>query len=203
MEMMAWSLTNEERAQVRDAFIELDSDRSGAISLSEFKKVLEDKYHLDDASAKEAFEALDINHDDEIHYADFLAAVTSSRINLHDDLLKATFKRFDTENQGFIDVESLRKVLGEAFEGEDIEEMLQEAGPHDGKLTLEEFMAYLRVGDHEFPEKHQTASRIIDKEMSQLQRQEERKPKMKPKPSAKSEEPPEKKDSYCGICAPQ
>jgi len=162
---MAWSLTNEERAQVRDAFMELDKDRSGAISLQEFKKVLEEKFHITDEAAQAAFASLDVNHHDEIHYTDFLAAMVSSRIKMHDDLLKATFKRFDTDNSGYIDKEDLRKVLGDAFEGEDIEHLMEEAHAHDGKISLEDFMAFLKHPDTK--DHHaDAATRIIDKQIA-------------------------------------
>jgi calcium-dependent protein kinase len=180
MEMMAWSLTNDERAQVRDAFLALDKDRSGAISLQEFKQVLEQQFHITDEKAIQAFAALDVNHHDEIHYTDFLAAMVSSRIKLHDDLLKATFHRFDDDNCGFITAEDLRKVLGEAFEGEDIEHLMQEAHAVGGKLSLEAFMAFLKQPDAE--EKHvDAAARIIDKQASAPDNVESRAPTVKSK----------------------
>merc|ERR1719281_1474241 len=127
MSMCAWSLTNDERTKVRDAFIEIDTERTGTIKLGELKKVLEDKFHISDEQTLAIFKALDTNHDEEIHYTEFLAAMVSSRIQLHDDLLKATFRRFDTDNQGFITVKNLRDVLGESFEGEEVDKMVAEA----------------------------------------------------------------------------
>jgi calcium-dependent protein kinase len=162
MEMMAWSLTNDERKEVRDAFLELDKDRSGAISMQEFKKVMKDKFHISDQNAQQAFEALDTSHHDEIHYTDFLAAMVSTRIRMHDDMLRATFKRFDTDNSGYIDKEDLKQVLGDAFEGESIDHLMEEAHAHDGKISLDDFMAFLKhgdAGDHH----HDAATRIIDK----------------------------------------
>merc|ERR1712194_481435 len=162
MEMMAWSLTNDERKEVRDAFLELDTDRSGAISMQEFKKVMKDKFHISDQKAQEAFEALDTSHHDEIHYTDFLAAMTSTGIRMHDDLLKATFNRFDTDNSGFIDKEDLKKVLGEAFEGESIDHLMEEAHAHDGKISLEDFVAFMH-GDDAGEHHHEAANKLIDK----------------------------------------
>lgn len=163
MNMMAWSLTNEERASVRDAFVALDKDRSGTVTLQEFKIVLEDKFHIHDEEAVQAFRALDTNHTDEIHYSEFLAAMMSSRIQLHDDLLKATFHRFDTDNTGFITAANLKAVLGDEFEGEEVAKMLEEADTgHDGKIDYREWIEYLRGGDsHEGH--HEAAMRIIDK----------------------------------------
>ncbi|CAE8738763.1 unnamed protein product, partial [Polarella glacialis] len=88
MSMMAWSLTNEERSTVRQAFIELDQDNSGTVKLWEFKKVLLAKFHVKSEEAQVIFTALDTNNTDEIHYTEFLAAMVSTRISMHDDLLK-------------------------------------------------------------------------------------------------------------------
>jgi len=162
MHMMAWSLTNEERTQVRQAFIDLDKDRSGAITLQEFKDVLESKFHLDHEQAQHAFLALDANHHNEIHYSEFLAAMVSSRIQIHDDLLQATFKRFDVDGTGFITEENLKEVLKETdFAPEEVEAMMKDVGGNDSKISHAEFIAYLRGGNASTV--HQdAAAKIID-----------------------------------------
>mmetsp|Transcript_72644 Transcript_72644/g.170227 ORF Transcript_72644/g.170227 Transcript_72644/m.170227 type:complete len:558 (+) Transcript_72644:112-1785(+) len=147
MSMMAWSLTNEERSQVRMAFIQMDEDKTGAIKIGEFKKVLEDKCHIKSEEATKIFQALDTTQSDEIHYSEFLAAMVSTRIALHDDLLLATFKRFDKDNSGKITVENLREVLGETFEGNAVENIMVEADlTGSGDISYEEWMQYLRSG---------------------------------------------------------
>merc|ERR1712183_1148553 len=98
MFMMAWSLTNAERAKVRDLFLEMDKSNQGTITLGEFKSVLKDKVDMGDERLAEAFEALDVSNTEEIHYTEFLAAMVSTRIQLNDDLLKDAFQRFDVDN---------------------------------------------------------------------------------------------------------
>jgi len=161
MSMMAWSLTNEERKQVRDAFIEIDTDRSGTITIAEFKTVLQEKFHIDDEHVAAAFESLDTNHAEEIHYSEFLAAMMSSRIQVHDDLLKQTFKRFDTHNHGYITKDDLRELLGEVFEGEDVARLVEEAdSSHDGKIDYEEFIGFIKQSGEEHH--HEAAEKLID-----------------------------------------
>merc|ERR1719146_162919 len=113
---MAWSLTADDRASVRQAFLDIDTSNRGVITAAEFKKVLQDRFHVDDEKIKQAFQALDTSHTDEIHYSDFLAAMVSSRIKMHDEVLAQTFRRFDTDNSGFITAANLKEVLGETFE---------------------------------------------------------------------------------------
>lgn len=96
---------------------------------------------------KMLFLALDPNHHNEIHYSEFLAAMVSSRIQMHDDLLHATFKHFDADDTGFITKQNLKDVLGESFRPEEVEAMAQDVGGDDGKISYEEFIAYLRGGN--------------------------------------------------------
>jgi len=145
MEMMAWSLSNEERSQVREYFLELDQNHHGTISISELKTVLEDKFHIHDKEVQEISRTLDTNHDGEIHYSDFLAAMLSTRIRLHDDLLPSTFKRFDTDNSGYITSDNLKEVLGDAFEGEEVGKLVAEADQlQDGRISYVEFVAFVK-----------------------------------------------------------
>eukprot|EP00971_Amphidinium_carterae_P017953 353922-Amphidinium_carterae.1 len=127
---MAWSLTSEERQNVEEAFMELDVDRCGSIklwqmqqvpSLSEGsgglpRKVLENRFHVDHAEVALIFQAMDPAHQDEIHYSEFLAAMVSTRIQLHDTLLRDTFRRLDTHKTGYITQEDIVEVFGEPFE---------------------------------------------------------------------------------------
>lgn len=162
MEMMAWSLSNEERSKVEEYFEELDTHHQGTICLEDLRHVLVDKLHVTDQETCEIFHAMDTTHHDEIHYSDFLAAMVSTRIALHDDLLRATFQRFDIEHTGYITVENLRDVLGDTFEGLDVSKLLQEADMlQDGRIDYDEFVNYLR-GDP-IPEIRMAAMKMIDK----------------------------------------
>mmetsp|Transcript_63517 Transcript_63517/g.138337 ORF Transcript_63517/g.138337 Transcript_63517/m.138337 type:complete len:567 (-) Transcript_63517:29-1729(-) len=145
LSMMAWSLTFEERTTVRAAFMELDRSRQGTVKFSDLKQVFEKEFDVTDADVLKVFEALDTNHDHEIHYSDFLSAMLASRIALHDDMLKETFRRFDISNSGYITLENLQKVLGDTFDGTTVNELLEEVDlDGDGKVSCADFMAYLR-----------------------------------------------------------
>mmetsp|Transcript_25526 Transcript_25526/g.64901 ORF Transcript_25526/g.64901 Transcript_25526/m.64901 type:complete len:544 (+) Transcript_25526:118-1749(+) len=162
MQLMAWSLTAEERAEVRDAFLELDKSKTGCITLSALKQVLEAKFHLPEDQSIQVFQALDTNHDDTINYSEFLAAMVSSRLRLHDDLLKATFRRFDCENSGYITQEDLQQVLGKEIRLDDAWKQMDRNA--DGKIDYDEFLAYLR-GDSAQDEHREAANELIDREI--------------------------------------
>jgi len=162
MQLMAWSLTAEERSKVRDAFMDLDKDHSGSISLVDLRQILEDRFHTEDVEAAMVFKALDCNNDGTINYSEFLAAMVSSRLKLHDDLLKATFRRFDTHNTGYITSSDFKTVLGDEVDVDDV--MKQVDSNADGQVSYEEFIAYLRNRGHDH---HiEAAAAVIDRELS-------------------------------------
>merc|ERR1719387_2442432 len=123
---MAWSLSNEERAKVRDIFIAMDKDKTGTIKLNELRRVLEENFEMSAEQSELIFKALDSNHDDEIHYADFLAAMVSSRINIHQDMVLKAFKRFDTDNSGEITMDNLKAIMGGTFTDAEIGQLVEE-----------------------------------------------------------------------------
>merc|ERR1711972_177041 len=71
LEMMAWSLSNEERAQVREYFVAMDKNKQGTITLQELKQVMIDKFQISDHETNQIFLAMDSNQDETIHYSDF------------------------------------------------------------------------------------------------------------------------------------
>merc|ERR1712187_650656 len=77
-------------------------------------------------------------------------------------LLNANFKKFDTDNSGYITVDNLREVLGDSFEGDTVEKLLNEADQlHDKRISYAEFVSYLR-GDP-LPHHQDVTAKIVDK----------------------------------------
>jgi len=146
LQVAAWSLTSEQRSKVRDEFLKLDTAGKGTITFSELREVLKEHSSHGAEATEEALHTLgDTN--DEIHYSEFLAAMVSTQIALNDNLLLETFRRFDADGSGFITSENLRAVLGSTFDEEVLSEMLAEADTsHDGKVSLHEFMQYMKKG---------------------------------------------------------
>jgi len=163
--VMAWSLTNEERNAVRDAFLEMDKNQRGTITLAELKTVLTSRYAITDDQIRNIFDALNTGGNEDIHYSEFLAAMVSTRIAMHDDLLAATFRRFDIDRSGFISRQNLATVLGESFDGAKVEALLEEADSgKDGLISYEEFIQYMKQG--RAPHSHsEVAERLIDTEL--------------------------------------
>lgn len=143
--MLAWSLTNEDRAKVRNQFNAIDTNRSGTITMGELKSVLANELNLHgDEEFGVIFDSLDTANTQEISYTEFLAAMVQTRIALHDDVLEATFRRFDADGTGYISVKNLRQALGEEFAESKVEELIAEADKDsDGRVSYTEFVAFL------------------------------------------------------------
>jgi len=155
--MMAWSLTSDDRAELRDQFLVIDTQHNGTITHREIMRVLVENFHIDSEEAEHLFNSLDTDNDDEIAYSEFLAATIEDRIRLHEDVLRKTFSRFDSTQSGSITVDDLRCVLGDSFEGEDVADLIKEAdADHDGSVSYDEFLSYfwkaeVVVGEPETP----------------------------------------------------
>jgi Ca2+-binding EF-hand superfamily protein len=122
---MAWHLSNDETIQIRDAFLALDVDFSGTLTQSELQDLMVGSMTPDEAAA--LFMAVDANHDLEVHYSEFLAAVMCRNVKISDDILQATFRKFDLDLSGLITAADLKALLGESFEGRSAEGLIEEA----------------------------------------------------------------------------
>lgn len=142
---MSWLLTSTETSELQGEFFAIDRDQQGTISLLELKELMVKKCNFADGDVVEIFKAMDAYHDNEIHYSEFLAAMLTTRINLHDQLLDTTFRNFDRDLSGYITADNLRDAFGDTFEGEKMETLLGEADVlKDGHISFDEFVAFVR-----------------------------------------------------------
>jgi len=145
LSMMAWSLSQEERQELQDQFLELDVKKTGSITLPQFKAVLQQNYQVQGEEAEELFATLDTDHDNELCYSEFLAAVLQDRVRMHEHLLRKTFGRFDRDESGTITVDNLRMVLGDKFEDVDVKELICDADiDGNGSICYDEFLQCLQ-----------------------------------------------------------
>lgn len=102
----------------------------------------------DSGELQELFSRLDANGDEQIYYTDFLAATATSRSQLRKEVVNAVFHRLDADNSGAITVQDFRAVLGDQFEGVDVEELVREADPSGaGGIDFDTFVRVLE--DHD------------------------------------------------------
>jgi len=144
--LMAWSLNQEEHVKFRDYFLALDIDHDGAISLEELRRVM-GKCRINTSKVEQVFNSISSNDDDEIHYSEFVAALMSDQVvEIQDDHLRATFRKFDKNNLGYITGKDFSSVVGFEYDGTKSSELLLEADTleHDGRVDYHEFVQYVR-----------------------------------------------------------
>jgi calcium-dependent protein kinase len=147
MKMLALSLPHEDQVETYSQFLSLDTERTGTIKLIALRTVITEKLHItEEQEVLRIFAALDYNHDQEIHYSDFLAAMLGAGISIGVDTMRHAFQRFDNDGSGCITVQDLRNVLGHVGET-CINPDIQEDDPlNEVPIRFEDFADYLSPG---------------------------------------------------------
>eukprot|EP00928_Gymnodinium_smaydae_P024367 TRINITY_DN19733_c0_g1_i1.p1 TRINITY_DN19733_c0_g1~~TRINITY_DN19733_c0_g1_i1.p1 ORF type:complete len:563 (+),score=83.68 TRINITY_DN19733_c0_g1_i1:66-1754(+) len=155
LSVMAWALTSEERLPARDAFLELDSEKTGSISFGELEKALAGRHSVSTMNVRRIFDAMALSASnggalaaEGIHYASFLSAMISTpRIPVSDKLLQIAFSRIDEENNGFISPSDIQRLLGDSVDEAAASRILSEADESGtGIVSLQDFKSYFARG---------------------------------------------------------
>lgn len=142
-------LTEEQVAELREAFSAHDRDGDGRITLEELRQALE---RLDEEPMDEELKALMVKADADgnqtIDLAEFLAFM-SRRVRQAgpEAELREAFDAFDRNRDGLVSIDELLQVmgmLGEEMTREEAEASLRRADSDgDGQLSYEEFVAFM------------------------------------------------------------
>jgi len=99
--VIAHKSTSEEIGFLRKVFKRYDTDKSGAISLDEFKQCLS-KYGFNEDYMEVLFVGTDLDGTGSIKYTEFLAATIEITGLVTEDRLAEAFDRLDSDDSGFI-----------------------------------------------------------------------------------------------------
>ena len=113
---IASRLSSEESKQIRTIFYNIDEDKNGYISFEDFRKYVINEYDIDDLIENEeelqkGFQGVDIDHNNQIDYTEFLAANLDEQIYLKKEKLKEAFRIFDINDNGAIKREDIIRVM--------------------------------------------------------------------------------------------
>jgi calcium-dependent protein kinase len=79
----------------------------------------------------------------QINYSEFLAATIQSKLQIKEEHLWTVFKKFDTDDTGFISEDNLETVMrnaGKQLSRDAIHDMIKEVDfKNDGQISFEEF----------------------------------------------------------------
>jgi len=142
LQLLAQELTSDETRELRELFLQMDSDNKGTVSLKELKETIRGQREIKTTAASknaglgslvgatkrgsskkapqlastvinDLFSVLDTNGENEIFFSDFLAATMEVQKNLRDESLQKIFHRLDNDGSGSISTRDLQSALGE------------------------------------------------------------------------------------------
>ena len=132
---------------MRDAFMAIDKQNTGYITLEELHDVLSEHmpHDADFERVKTLFEGMDQDHSGKVHYLEFLAAtLEESELHRTDELLRA-FDRIDSDNTGGISGQNLKQMLGNDADDDEINQLIADADlKQNGHIDKEEFLEMMR-----------------------------------------------------------
>ncbi|XP_073002321.1 calcium-dependent protein kinase 26-like [Typha latifolia] len=150
LRVIAESLSEEEIAGLREMFMAMDTDNSGAITFDELKEGLR-RYGstLKDTEIRDLMEAADIDNSGTIDYKEFIAATVHLNKLEREEHLVAAFSYFDKDRSGYITVDELQQACKEhnmtdLFLEDVIKEVDQD---NDGRIDYGEFVAMMQKGN--------------------------------------------------------
>eukprot|EP01010_Urceolus_cornutus_P000015 NODE_1001_length_1176_cov_259.433895_g761_i0.p1 GENE.NODE_1001_length_1176_cov_259.433895_g761_i0~~NODE_1001_length_1176_cov_259.433895_g761_i0.p1 ORF type:complete len:160 (+),score=39.04 NODE_1001_length_1176_cov_259.433895_g761_i0:161-640(+) len=144
-------LSNEEMAELKEAFEMFDDDASGDISLKELGRVMEQLGLTPTEAELHAIIAdVDTDGSGSIEFPEFLTVMSKKMQDVDvNQEIQETFHLFDKDCNGRIDAKELRLTLakfGEEISDTELEEMMTEADlDGDGEINFEEFARMMRT----------------------------------------------------------
>ncbi|KAK3141809.1 hypothetical protein QOZ80_4BG0338570 [Eleusine coracana subsp. coracana] len=152
LKVIAENLSPEEIKGLKQMFNNMDTDKSGTITVEELKEGLTKLgSKISEAEVQKLMEAVDVDKSGSIDYTEFLTAMMNKhKVEKEEDLLCA-FQHFDKDSSGYITRDELEQAMAEYGMGDEasIKQVLDEVDKDkDGKIDYEEFVEMMRKGSY-------------------------------------------------------
>eukprot|EP01066_Platyproteum_vivax_P007222 Platyproteum_vivax@DN2772_c0_g1_i2.p1 len=147
--VIAQLLSENEVSDLRDTFMQLDTDQDGVVSKQDIKRALYlQGIQVNDRTLDKLIWSVDLNRSGKIDYTEFLAATIEANVHANEGMCKAAFDIFDTDKTGKISAQELSQVLGGSIHEQSLEEyesMVREVDSNDdGLIDFHDFMASVK-----------------------------------------------------------
>ncbi|KAG7037928.1 Calcium-dependent protein kinase 29, partial [Cucurbita argyrosperma subsp. argyrosperma] len=153
LKVMAENLSEEELKGLKQMFKNIDTDRSGTITLEELKTGLSRLgSRLSEHEIKQLMDAADVDRSGMIDYGEFITATMHRhRLEKEENIYK-TFQFFDIDKSGFITRDEVKQAMIQYKMGDEdtIDEILDDIDiDGDGKINFDEFINMMTKGTME------------------------------------------------------
>lgn len=162
LEVIAFSTPPAKLEELRNLFVKMDTDDSGTISLSEFKKAMELHPEIPQEKVESMFADMDVNASGEVDYSEFLSATLASQNvkgTIEGPSILSAFSRLDTDGDGFITKEDIHAAFEGQLDDAEVAKMLRHQDP-SGRLNYQGFKRMMlddmtgAAGADVHPQKH-------------------------------------------------
>lgn len=139
---IATQCSDSDISDLRNAFVRLDSNGDGTITLAELEQGLRSIENLN-GDIESILKGMDVDKSGSIDYSEFLAATIDRSIYLQEERLRAAFETFDRDKSGKISAFELREILGKEGNADQnsYESLIIEADKNqDGEVDFNEFL---------------------------------------------------------------
>jgi len=151
LSIIASQMSRQDIVQLEQAFLRMDVNGDGMLSLKELSEGLKNTgMVMDQREVKKLLEQIDTDGSGVIDYSEFIAATMEQKTYMKEETCRKAFQAFDTDGSGTIDRSELAKLLQrddvrKSFHNSDgIEEMYRDLDKDgDGKIDFDEFMAMM------------------------------------------------------------
>jgi len=143
---MTNNLTENEIAELKEAFTMFDRENTGKINQKQMDIIMKNLGQNDNEdTVTEMFDANTSTDTKTIDFAEFLNIISQKmQDNGTEDEIREAFKIFDKDDTGFISTTELRDIMtnmGQKLTVEEVNEMIRESNPdNDGKINYNEFV---------------------------------------------------------------
>ena len=138
---MADNLTEEQVAELKEAFALFDKDKDGTVSTSELGAVMRTTgQNLTEAELEEMINEVDRDKSGTIDIGEFIQMMgCKHQVPDTEEQIKESFDVFDRNQNGFVSPDELREVMAdlkETLTEDEVAELFKEADVVDGKPCL-------------------------------------------------------------------
>ncbi|XP_051139115.1 calcium-dependent protein kinase 29 [Andrographis paniculata] len=154
LKVIAKNLSEEDIKGLKQMFINIDTDGSGAITIEELREGLSKLgSNLSESEIQQLMEAADVDQNGTIDYLEFITATMHRHRLEKEENLRKAFQFFDKDDSGFITREELRHAMTEYGMGDEatINEVLDDVDTDkDGRINYKEFVDMMKKGTVDF-----------------------------------------------------